>query len=691
MGSDVEKSKPDPLQLIRTRLLQQKAMTMNENLDASVPFLRPDAADDGLEAAGPSRAQRMPRGSAISEETAKLSRLKHFREIGVQPPDLQPDRDDEGLEAIIGRVSNLLPAWFLEVGAANSRAVCLIQASGTNYKQQRGSWKGTGFLVAPNILLTNHHVLNSESVAGNSTCLFDFQMNVDGSERETRSFQLDPNRLFITSPVSGGGLDFTFVWINDQPGSSFGTVRLERNQFAISEKERANIISHPDGKQKTVTLQDNVVDWQDNVVVHYTSDTKPGSSGACVCNNEWKLVALHHASRRSPDGNLRNEGIKVSAIATFLERMISDGRNVAQAKSVLSLFQGSDEALGYFGSLGRSAGDTDGMEAVVNSYHGEADDIDVAFWNVEWFVRRYREKVDEVARIIFEANIDIWALEESSPAATEALIKVLNEDFGLGYEMLACEPNASNSMQTCTVIWNTKTVEVEGEQWGDTIEQWLQADSRDFDDLGLEAVEGKIFNRYPRLFHCMAKNRPEGAEFDFYLVPLHLKARSEGSKRRKMASKILAAAVNKRIEEGADRDWIIGGDYNAQLATGDFDALSEGGLTAVSAADEDAGSITYLKSPYKTLIDHVFLSPNLAAQYGSDDFFILAADHPDPGNFIRNISDHRPVLMRLSLSSTDEEVAPDELNEPITEGALAELKAAINLPAVQGKRKKRRV
>lgn len=665
---------------------------MNENLDSSVSFLRPEAADEaGMEAAGPRRTPRMPRNSGISPETAKLSRLKHFREIGVESPDLMANRDDHGLEAIIGQISNLLPAWFLEIGAANSRAVCLVQASGTNYKRERGSWKGTGFLVAPNILLTNHHVLNSESVARNSTCVFDFQINVDGTERETRSFRLNPSRLFITSPVGRGGLDFTFVWIEGQPGDTYGTVRLERNQFAISEEERANIISHPDGKQKTVTLQDNVVDWQDNVVVHYTSDTKPGSSGACVCNNEWKLVALHHASKTSRDGNLRNEGIKISAIATLLERMIADDQNVAQARSVLSLFQGSDEALGYFGSLGRSHGDADGMEAVVNSYQGEADDIDVAFWNVEWFTKRFRDKVDDVARIIFEANVDIWALEESSPAATEALIEVLNADFGLSYEMLACEPNASNNVQTCTVIWNTKTVDVEADDWGDPIEQWLQADSRDFDDLGLEAVEGKIFNRYPRLFHCTAKNRPDDAEFDFYLVPLHLKARSEGSKRRKMASKILAAAVTRRIGEGADKDWIIGGDYNAQLATGDFDSLSDGGLTAVSAADEDAGSITYLKSPFKTLIDHVFLSPNLADQYGSDDFFILAADHPDPRNFIRNISDHRPILMRLSLSNTDAEEDAEPDDEPISEGALAELKAAINFGSPSGKKKTRRV
>ncbi|WP_145418512.1 trypsin-like peptidase domain-containing protein [Planctomycetes bacterium K23_9] len=657
---------------------------MNENLDASVPFLvTPKQDAGGLESVGPRRsmAQRMPRGSALSSESAKLSRLKHIKETGFISPAQFRDSGlaAGGLEAIIGRVSNLLPAWFLEIGAANSKAVCLLQASGTNYEGERGSWKGTGFLVSPNILLTNHHVLNSKNVARNSACVFNFQANVDGTERETRRFRLNPDRLFITSPATGNGLDFTFVWVDGTPSDLFGTVRLDRNQFSITNRERANIISHPDGRQKTVTLQDNVVDWQNDMVVHYTSDTKPGSSGACVCNNEWKLVALHHASRRSENGELRNEGIKIAAIATWLEQMIERGENVSQASEALSLFRGSDEALGYFGSLGRGTGGTDSLEAVVNAYRGEADDIDVAFWNIEWFSKRFEDKVDAVARIIFEMNLDIWALEESSPAATERLIEVLNEDFGLSYEMKACQPNASQNVQTCTVIWNTATVECEQEEWGDPIEEWLQADSRDFDDLGLEAVEGKIFNRYPALFHFTAKNRPDDGEFDFYLIPLHLKARGEGSKRRKLASKILAAAVNKKIEEGADKDFLIGGDYNAELASGDFDALIEADLVAASAADEEDGSFTYLKRPYLSLIDHIFLSPNLASQFGNDDFFIVAADHADPRDFVREISDHRPVLMRLSLARNEASRATSSGHERIDKEALAELKNAIGL------------
>lgn len=105
--------------------------------------------------------------------------------------------------------------------------------------------------------------------------------------------------------------------MDGDPGRGFGTVRVDRAAFAIAEGEFANIISHPNGRLKEISLQQNEVQWQDDVVVHYTSDTEPGSSGAAVCNNGWSLVALHHASKPS---NVRE---KRSAPANFPGTFIS--------------------------------------------------------------------------------------------------------------------------------------------------------------------------------------------------------------------------------------------------------------------------------------------------------------------------------------------------------------------------------
>jgi hypothetical protein len=115
-----------------------------------------------------------------------------------------------------------------------------------------------------------------------------------------------------------------------------------------------------------------------------------------------------------------------------------------------------------------------------------------------------------------------------------------------------------------------------------------------------------------------------------------------------MATKILAAAVNRMIEKGADRDWVIGGDFNAELGSGDFATLDRKDFVPISAEDEGNGAITYIKGRFKSQIDHIYLSPNMARQYGPKDFYIVAADHSIP-DYVSKISDHRPVLARLSL------------------------------------------
>lgn len=591
------------------------------------------------------------------------------------------------LERVIGN-PNFLPAWFLDVGVARSRAVCKVEASGVDYLGRIGSWSGTGFLVSENILLTNHHVLNSPQVAQNAVTIFNYQVSEGGRLLDTRTFRLNPSRLFLTSPAVGG-LDFTFVWVDQDPGKEFGFFPIYRDAFTIANKSCANIIQHPAGRPKAVVVQQNEVTEQEKTYVRYLSDTEGGSSGSAVCNNAWRLTALHHASRKvkpAADGKpaqYENEGIKFSAIAAYLESITQDHPDFAAASEVLHLFQGVDSLMGFFGSLGRDRPDTESaLERVVAAYRGEAADIDVGFWNIEWFATRYQEKLDAVARIILEMNLDVWAFEEASPQATRALVDHLRSRYGVSFAWSASEPRASSQKQTTTVIWNTQTATVEREEWPAKIRHWLGARSTEFDDLDLEAVEGKIFDRFPGLFHVRTNNRRAsglGEEFDFYLVPLHLKAKGEGKKRRRMAARILSEAVREMVERhGKDADWVLGGDLNEDLASGDFRAMTNAGLVPISARDEKAGQFTYVKAPFKSLIDHVFLSPTMAKLHTSDDFFIVAHDERDLSAFLK-VSDHRPVLVRLSLQTTPE-AAPEPDVRPAEDAAPlddAERRAAL--------------
>lgn len=577
--------------------------------------------------------------------------------------------DPSRLEAIIEE-DDSVPFCFLSKGSEIGKAVARISASGTTWDGKSGHWRGTGFLVAPNILLTNAHVINSREVARAAKVEFGYE-ECPGSELPpTVTYRLDPNRLFVSSGPED--LDYTFVWIEGDAVERFGHIQLWRGSFIAVDRHPAHVIHHPDGRPKRASLRRNEIVTSlgaREVLVHYTSDTMHGSSGAPVMRDDWRLFALHHAfeqadadlraklSRNGFDVNYVNEGIKISAIAIDLDMRLRNGPDQQSAAEVLRHMGGSDSRTGFFGTLGREPRGESAFERVVDTYRGGEQDVDVAFWNVEWFNRNFRDKLHDVARVVADLNLDIWALEETSPEATEALVAELKRSFQMEFDFAVSEPGAPGGRQTTAVIWNRMTVEGSRLDWPAEADRLLRLDSRDPEARQFEAVEGKIFNRFPGLFRFSSTLAQSGQSFDFLLVPLHLKALAEGAKRRRMAANVLGRVIGMAMAEHGEADVLIGGDTNAELGSGQFQGLLDAGFSALSAADERDGAFTYLRRPHRSLIDTIFASPGMTQTIEAEDFIIIAADRTYP-SFVTQISDHRPVMVRLSLGSTPGTPAP---------------------------------
>jgi V8-like Glu-specific endopeptidase len=216
---------------------------------------------------------------------------------------------------------------------------------------------GSGFLISPDLLLTNHHVLEDLVTAGASRLQIPGEDDLDGNPMAVQVFNLDPQRFFVTSPIDQ--LDYTIVAVAPQANGTtvagFGFNRLIPATGKLVKGEYVSIIQFPNGGQKQIALRQNQVVDIFNNFIHYETDTAPGSSGAPVMNDQWEVVALHHSGvPETKDGKwvnidggiwkeaegeervhwIANEGIRISTIVADLKKRPLKGDKLALRKAV---------------------------------------------------------------------------------------------------------------------------------------------------------------------------------------------------------------------------------------------------------------------------------------------------------------------------------------------------------------------
>lgn len=264
-------------------------------------------------------------------------------------PSVPPRLDDASArEAMIG-LKDFLSVEFLERGVAAARTVGRIVLR----HGPRLVPRGTGFLVAPGVLLTNEHVLGSPAEAAVAALQLDLEANGFGPPLVPQTFALEPERLFLHDRA----LDLALVAVagRSREGAAvagYGWSPLDGRIGKVTIGEPVNLVQHPQGREKEVVLRGNrLVDLLTGPAgedpgfapfLHYEADTEPGSSGAPVFNDGWEVVALHHSAVPARDAAGRwlardgsvwvegrdppaaiawvaNEGVRVSALVGALE------------------------------------------------------------------------------------------------------------------------------------------------------------------------------------------------------------------------------------------------------------------------------------------------------------------------------------------------------------------------------------
>jgi len=203
------------------------------------------------------------------------------------------------LEAVIGEDDSV---WlsFLSKGLAAARAVGRVV---TMPARQPITPEGTGVLISPRLLLTNHHVVPDAKHAASMGVQLGYEYDDEGGERQCTTVPLAPEILFLTVPASV--LDFTVIALPEEFAEGNGYVPLIEEGGKVLKAEALNVIHHPGGERKRVSIRDNRLVSQDEKWLRYTSDTRHGSSGAPVFNDQWEGVG---AGSSAPPGIGRRLG-----------------------------------------------------------------------------------------------------------------------------------------------------------------------------------------------------------------------------------------------------------------------------------------------------------------------------------------------------------------------------------------------
>jgi V8-like Glu-specific endopeptidase len=224
--------------------------------------------------------------------------------------------------------------------------MCVIERRIAGYGQALGS----GFLVGPDVVLTNYHVVENylqANQAQNLQVRFDALLQEEGVRQPEEGVVVAVEEIPIARPYTPGDgtnvqkspapdeLDFALLLLAEEAGRAQvggaagqgqnqvvrGWLKLPDPAPVLEVGDPLIIYQYPGGRELMMAIDTEAVVgavW-DGLRLRYRNNTEPGSSGSPVFNFAWDLVALHHAGARGPEPAAYNQGIPAAWIRAHLQ------------------------------------------------------------------------------------------------------------------------------------------------------------------------------------------------------------------------------------------------------------------------------------------------------------------------------------------------------------------------------------
>ena len=239
-------------------------------------------------------------------------------------------------------------SWLARWGALE-RQVCRMEVYGFSETEY-----GTGFLVGPDLVLTNHHVVEmlfdeAEPLSPKRvTCRFDYRRLADGQTLNNgREFRLDASGewCLAKSPISAsdelidgglpdaGSFDYALLRLSEKAGelpvdgeADSGAAKRGWIDVGTPPELDANhivhLLQHPSSEPLKVASGRVLAVNSNGTRLRHDSNTEGGSSGSPCFTADLGLAALHHVG--DPDKDRRaefNQAVPMTQIVAHLQSL----------------------------------------------------------------------------------------------------------------------------------------------------------------------------------------------------------------------------------------------------------------------------------------------------------------------------------------------------------------------------------
>lgn len=284
--------------------------------------------------------EEVKRGNIEGDEKNRENRKQMIESFGLEPTDFAFERAIGKNDSVYSNFVDLLANVKKKVG----RIVVKDGANNLSY--------ATGFMVSENLFMTNWHVFKNKASVGNSVVEFYYELDRHGNSIDPITFKFNSEAFFYAFKA----LDYCLIAVENldvtakHELSAIGYIYLDPTSGKLGDEnaELLNIIHHPNGDYKQLSIRENKFTKILETTLWYKSDTAQGSSGSPVFNDQWQVVALHHmgVAKRNDQGDyldrdnnviplidnkidisrihwIANEGIRISIILKDLKSKFS--------------------------------------------------------------------------------------------------------------------------------------------------------------------------------------------------------------------------------------------------------------------------------------------------------------------------------------------------------------------------------